>query len=263
MLKIIYPFLFASFFISKTIAQSVDPGEIQPDRPGLGEATSVVPKGFLQIESGGNFQWDRAGIDDIKLYNLTYNSTFVRIGLFDRFELRLNFGLRQDFFRSKNIDSLTAVGFMPWGVGFKSKICEQNGLLPRTSFLASLQIPYPSASFLRTKHLAPYFLVPMEWDLSEKLLLTGNIGMFWNGNDANHQYFSSLGVDYILAPGFGVFVEGYMYIDDKAEFIPSINGGLVWLLMPNLKIDISSGLGLNKTAPNGFINAGISVRLPN
>jgi hypothetical protein len=249
------------FSIQFSTAQSDDPGEIQPDRPGLGEATSVVPKKYVQIEMGGNFQWDSDG--GATTMNLTYNSTFIRIGIFDNVELRLNLGLRQDFVNSSFGNMNTKVGFMPWGLGFKTKLFDQKGVIPRTSFLGCLQIPYPAADFLRTDHIAPYFLIPMEWDLTEKLLMTGNLGVFWNGNNANPGYFASLGFDYVLPAGFGVFLEAYANIDDRAFFTPAINGGVVWLVKQNLKLDISAGLGLNKNTPDGFVNGGISIRFPN
>jgi hypothetical protein len=242
-------------------AQTEDPGDIQPDRPGLGESSQIVPLKYFQIEAGGNYQWDKSS-DSSTLLNVTYNSTFFRIGIFKNVELRLSFGARQDFAKWGSTSTSTNIGFMPWGLGFKAKLCEQKGLIPRTAFLGSLQIPYPSAKFLKTDHIAPYFLLPMEWDLNSNLLMTGNIGTFWNGNDANPAYFASLGYDYALPKGFGVFIEAYATIDDDAVFMPAINAGLVWLLKPNLKLDVSAGLGLNKTAPDGFINGGISYRLP-
>jgi hypothetical protein len=248
-----------SFSVLK--AQEEDPGEIQPDRPGLGESAQIVPSKYFQIEMGGNYQWDKPS-DSLRILNLTYNSTFFRIGILKGVELRLSFGARQDFTKFGTVDSKTKVGFMPWGLGFKAKLWEQKGALPRAAFLGNLQIPYPSAAFLKTKHVAPYFLIPLEWDLHETLLMTGNVGMFWNGNDANPAYFVSLGYDYALPKGFGVFVEGYATIDDLANFLPAINAGLVWLVLPNLKLDVSAGLGLNSAAPNGFINGGISYRLP-
>lgn len=252
---------FLLFLKLTLLAQTKDPGEIQPDRPGLGESSQIVPLKYFQIEAGGNYQWDKT-TDSSTVHNLTYNSTFFRIGIFENVELRLSFGARQDFSRFGSVKSSTNIGFMPWGLGFKAKICEQKGIIPRTAFLGSLQIPYPSGKFLKTNHIAPYFLLPMEWDLNPNLLMTGNIGAFWNGNNANPAYFVSLGYDYALPKGFGVFIEAYASIDDDAVFMPAINAGLVWLVKSNLKLDISTGFGLNKTTPNGFINGGISYRLP-
>ena len=260
-LKLYFTIASCLFFNLLLSAQGDDPGDIQPDRPGLGESAQIVPLKYFQIEAGGNYQWDKPS-DSVNVVNLTYNSTFFRIGIFKNVELRLSFGARQDFSKFGTLRDKTNIGFMPWGLGFKAKICEQKGVIPRTAFLGSLQIPYPSAKFLKTDHIAPYFLIPLEWDLRKDLLMTGNIGAYWNGNNANPAYFVSLGYDYALPKGFGVFIEGYATIDDDALFLPAINAGLVWLVKPNLKLDVSFGLGLNKVAPDGFVNGGISYRLP-
>ncbi len=53
-----------------------------------------------------------------------------------------------------------------------------------------------------------------------------------------------------------------MNVDEVGNFLPGFNGGVVWRLLPNLQLDLSAGIGLNKEMADGFINGGISYRLP-
>jgi hypothetical protein len=259
-LKLYFSIASCLFFNLLLSAQGDAPGDIQPDRPGLGESAQIVPLKYFQIEAGGNFEFDK---EDNKLSNsLTYNSTTLRYGIFENFELRLAFNIAQDFVKIGSINNNTNVGFTPWSLGFKARICEAKGLRPSAAILGNLAIPYPAASFYRTAYIAPSILIPMEWDLSETLLLTVNLGSFWDGNGPTPSYFSSLGFDYALPANFGVFIEGYMNVDETGNFSPGFNGGVVWRLKPNLQLDLSAGIGLNKEMADGFINGGISYRIP-
>lgn len=254
----------ALFILSGSLvlkAQEEDPGEIQPDRPGLGESSQIVPLKYFQIEAGGNYEWDKES--NISATSITYNSTTLRYGLFNNFELRLAVNFQQDFFKTPLGNSNTNVGFTPWSFGFKGRICDAKGLLPSAAILGNLAIPYPASSSYKTAYIAPSILIPMEWDLAESLLLTVNVGTFWDGDSPIPSYFSSLGFDYALPANFGVFVEGYMNVDEVGNFLPGFNGGVVWRLLPNLQLDLSAGVGLNKEMADGFINGGISYRIPN
>jgi hypothetical protein len=243
-----------------SFAQTEDPGDIQPDRPGLGESSQIVPLKYFQIEAGGNYEFDKE--NNISSKSVTYNATTLRYGIFDNFELRLAFNFAQEFVKAGSISTNSKLGFTPWSLGFKARICEAKGLRPSAAILGNLAIPYPAASFYKTSYIAPSILIPMEWDLSESLLLTVNVGSFWDGNGPVPSYFSSLGFDYALPSNFGVFVEGYMNVDETGDFQPGFNGGVVWRLLPNLQFDLSAGIGLNAAMADGFINGGISYRIP-
>jgi hypothetical protein len=256
-------YLFAMLLLlsfSALKAQEEDPGDIQPDRPGLGESSQIVPLKYFQIEAGGNFEWDKEG--SVSAKSITYNSTTLRYGIFNNFELRLAFNFQQDFLKTSFFSNNTMVGFTPWSFGFKGRICDAKGWLPSTAILGNIAIPYPSSVNYKSDYIAPSILIPMEWDLTEALLLTVNVGTFWDGSTPIPSYFSSVGFDYALPANFGVFVEGYMNVDEVGTFLPGFNGGVVWRLMPNLQLDLSAGVGLNKEMADGFINGGISYRLP-
>ena len=258
--NLLIAFLIFGFAISINAQDNEDPGDIQPDRPGLGESSQIVPLKYFQIESGGNFEFDKDGTVSTK--SVTYNSTTFRYSIFNNFELRLAFNIQQEFLKIGNFSTNSELGFTPWSFGFKGRICDAKGILPSAAILGNLAIPYPSSNNYKTAYIAPSILIPMEWDLTESLLLTVNIGSFWDGDGPIPSYLSSLGFDYALPANFGVFIEGYMNVDETGSFQPGFNGGVVWRVLPNLQFDLSAGLGLNSQIADGFINGGISYRLP-
>jgi hypothetical protein len=257
--KILPLLLFSLLWNLKSIAQD-SPGPIQTDRPGLGESSQIVPLKCINIEIGGNLEFDSE--PTAKSYNMSWNNSTLRLGLFQNFELRIAGNLEQSIQRVGGITTKTKIGVTPWSLGFKARVSEQNKWIPRTALLGNISIPFPSASFLKTSHIAPSILAPMEWDLSNRWLLTVNTGIFWNGEDAAPDYFSSLGFDCSVLDNLIVFVEGYMNWDGRQDFQPALNGGVVWQVMPNLQFDLSAGLGLKQEMADGFVNGGVSFRLP-
>jgi len=244
---------------------------IMPDRPGLGESSQILRKGYLQIEAGGNYQWDRT--DDnflgpmIHFKEVAYNSTYLRLGLSDFFEFRCAWNFGQDFSSytpiggTNSIVNKSKLGFSPLSIGFKAKVFDGGGLIPRTALLGMMGIPNWASSHLVASSFSPSMLVPMEWDLTSSLLLTMNNGLFWDGEALKPSYFNALGLDWMVVDGIGLFVEMYSNYTKSDGLLPGFNGGIIWRVKENLQFDLSSGVGLTKQMPNGFITGGISYRL--
>jgi hypothetical protein len=257
-------FLFLSFLSVSTFIFTQTGYDIQPDRPGFGESSQVLRKGYLQIESGGNVS---SLFTSLHLKNVAYNTTFLRLGLSDFFEFRFAWNLGQDFSSYKPIGSSTSVvnksrvGFSPLSFGFKVKVFEGGGWIPSTALLGMMGIPNWASSHLTSFSFSPSILIPMEWDLSDDWLLTLNNGLFWDGEEINPSYFNSLGLDWMLMQRVGVFAEVYGNYDKINGLLPGFNGGIIWRAKENLQFDLSSGFGLAKEMPNGFINGGLSYRL--
>ena len=262
--------LLSCFFLSRSVFAQTG-YDILPDRPGLGESSQVLRKGYFQIETGGNYQWDRSDENflstTVHFKEITYNTTFLRLGLSEFFEFRFAWNLGQEFSSYLPIGGTTAVvnrssiGFSPLAIGFKAKVLVGGGWIPSTALLGMMGIPNWASSDLIASSFSPSILVPMEWDLSSRLLLTVNNGLFWGGEDIKPSYFNSLGLDLMVTERIGVFGEMYSNYDKIDGFLPGFNGGIIWRVKENLQLDLSSGLGLTKQMPNGFINGGISYRL--
>jgi hypothetical protein len=263
----------AVFLFAVTIASfsvfSQDQYSIQPDRPGLGESSQVLRKGYLQIESGGNFQWDKQEntlLEPIYTKETSYNSTFLRLGLSEFCEFRFAWNIGNEEVSYTPIGGVkqinrTAVGLSPISLGFKAKVLEGGGWIPSLALLGMMGIPNWASSHLQSSSFSPSILLPLEWDLNDKWLLTINAGAFWDGEVIEPAAFGSVGIDWMAFNKVGLFVEGYGNYQDEEGILPGFNGGVVWQVRENLQLDVSAGVGLNERMPDGFINGGISYRL--
>jgi hypothetical protein len=65
----------------------------------------------------------------------------------------------------------------------------------------------------------------------------------------------------MLLDKVGIFLETFANQDEQNDFQPGFNGGVIWRVLDNLQLDISSGMGLNVNMYDGFINGGLSFRL--
>ena len=243
----------------KVLGQN-NPGPIQPDRPGLGESSQIVPEKYFQVESGMNLEFDKLG--DINYRNVSWNNFTLRWGIFNEFELRFAFNLQQDYVFTSLGRSVSSLGMTPATIGFKARVTHQKGVIPSTALLGNLGLPKLGTPELSTSYVSPSILMPMEWEIKERFLITLNNGLFWNGEDALPEYFSSLGLDVAMANETGLFVEGYLSTTDGKDIAPGLNAGFIWRIKTNFQIDISAGMGLNHNIADGFVNAGFSWRLP-
>lgn len=256
-LKIIIALLLISLSVLK--AQENEMPAINTDRTGLSESSAVVPKGVLQVESGGNFEWDNDG--SFSTQNIIYNGTVARFGVSEGFEARFGFNIGQSFFQNAgSLNGKSDFGPMPWGLGFKARISEQKGWIPAATAELMLYLPYLTSDDFKTDYIFPTLIVPFSWNIGSSFSTMVNLGMLWDGNNANPTYFCASYNAVALPKGFTLFLEGYILASDNS-FKPGVDGGIIWQPKPNFQLDISAGMGLNDETADGFINAGLAFYL--
>jgi hypothetical protein len=78
------------FLLIIAFASFVANAQIETDRPDFTESPNTVPKGALQVETGFIFENDK--IENLggsfEYQNMTVNTTLLRFGLQENFELR-------------------------------------------------------------------------------------------------------------------------------------------------------------------------------
>ena len=83
------------------------------------------------------------------------------------------------------------------------------------------------------------------------------------GDSTRHFVFSpELALSRSLGERLGAFVEYFADIEESASDQHSLDGGFTWLARDDLQLDLSAGIGLNDEAPDFFVAAGVSWRLP-
>jgi len=223
---------------------------IQTDRPDQTESPYIVPKNYIQVENGLLFEKQNKNVSTFE-----HPSTLWKFGLNDRLEFRLI----TQFISIKENDSVIT-GLSPVTFGFKTKLLEEKGWLPMTSFIGHITTSSLAGRKFKTSYIAPAFRFTMQHTLSERMALGYNLGAEWNGEDPQPTYIYTLTTGISITDKLGSYIELYGFLPDGSRPDHRFNGGLTWLLNNNTMIDVSGGPGLTSNAPEYFVAMGASFR---
>lgn len=243
--KILLLFLLFSFSIH---SQTIEP--IQADRPDQTETPAIVPKGMFQVETGLTYQKNDAISKSFSL-----PSTLWKYGVNENFELRLITGFLSE---EKNEEKKT--GFTPIYIGFKVKLVDEKGIVPKTSFIGHISLPNASSKEFKTEFFAPEFRFVMQHTLSEKISFSYNLGAEWDGFSAEPTFIYTNAIGYSISDKLGSYIELFGYIPQNQKSNHSFDGGITYLINPNFMLDLSSGIGISKNAPKNYFAFGFSFR---
>lgn len=239
-----------SFVVSLNSAMGQEMPSIQTDRPDQTECPFIVPKNYFQLENGFSYE---------KINNQTNQivapTILTRFGINDHFELRLITEWSvEDQYSSKTS------GINPILIGFKTRLFEEKGAIPLTSFIGHIGIPKAGSKSLQTTYYAPEFRFTMQHTLSEKQSLSYNLGAEWNGESAEPTFIYTLTSGYSLTKTIGVYIELYGFCPQISKPDHRFDGGFTYLLHPNHQFDVSGGFGLSKISPEYYVALGYSFR---
>lgn len=239
-------------------AQDAYPGLVT-DRPDQTESSAVVPLKAFQIETGFMMETDHTDVFENRSF--AWNTTLVRYGLLHNLELRLGMeylGSHTDHLIS---GSGSASGLGPLYTGLKINVLEEAGAVPEVAFLAGLTLPFLASEAFQPQYTAPDMRIAVSHTLSEMLSLAYNLGAEWDGDSAVPGYFYSAALGIGVTGNLGMFVETYglLYGDGDAEHM--LDAGFTYLVLPDLQVDLSAGIGINEHAIDNFISFGLSYRI--
>ncbi len=230
--------------------------DMATDRPDQTETSSVVPPGWLQIEAGfsrNDLRFSSGGTEFHKEAEYALPDVLLRLGINDHFEFRFESGYsyldrRRDFISLDTGDDPSVVntgaGFLPLSAGLKTALSDEQGLLPEAAFIFMLAFPGTGAAAFDLDGVASEARLSCSHTLSDRFSLGYNLGLGWDGSSAAYTGFYSLALGASLGEPFGAYVE--MYGDLAAERTPvhRMDGGLTWLAIPDLQLDLSGGYTL-------------------
>jgi hypothetical protein len=244
--KTLILFLFIS---SQIYSQETEP--IQADRPDQTETPSVVPKGMFQVETGFTFQKN-----DAISKSFSSPSTLWKYGVNENFELRLITEFLLEEINNEKIN-----GFTPIYFGFKVKLTDEKGIIPKTSFIGHISLPNAASKEFKNEFFAPEFRFVMQHTLSEKMSFSYNLGAEWDGFSAEPTFIYTNAIGYSISDKFGSYIEIFGFIPQKEKSNHNIDGGITYLINNNFMLDLSSGIGISKNAPKNYIAIGFSFRI--
>lgn len=241
--------LFILLISSSIYSQSIEP--IQADRPDQTETPAIVPKGMFQVETGFTFQKTDAISKSFSL-----PTTLWKYGVNENFELRLITEFLSEEIKNEKIN-----GLAPIYVGFKVKLAEEKGIIPKTSFIAHIGLSNAASTRYKTDYFAPEFRFAMQHTLSEKFSLSYNLGSESDGFSAEPTFLYTLTTGYAINSKIGSYIEVYGFAPQNNRANHNLDGGITYLINNNFMVDLSSSFGITDNAPDHYIAFGFSFRI--
>jgi len=235
-------------------SQTNDIPDMSADRPGMATPPSLMMPKIFQIETG--FSFEKITDQNISLENTLYNTSLLRFGLSKNAEIRL----QTDYAQIK-IDSLKITGFNPLTIGTKILITEGKGIVPNTSFMFNLTLPYLGERSFRPTNLSPSAYLLMQNDITEKLNVCYNLGLEYDGETPNPAEFAALCFGYGVSDKLSAFVENYDWFSNNSGPQNYLDVGCAYLTGKNFQVDVSGNMNLRDFKNYFMFNFGVSWRI--
>lgn len=241
-------------------AQETDSlGALITDRPDATESPTVVPKGFLQLETGAFYQEEESG--NVLTKATTFNTALWRYGLLDNLELRLgwNFTETQTEINGTELADVQS-GLEPLLVGAKVGIAQEKGLLPEIGILGHIYLPLSASTDYRPETTGVDFRFSFAHTLNKRSSIAYNIGAQWGDDSPEAAYVYTLAYGYSVSNRFGLYAEVYGDLPEDSESNHYWDAGLTYLVNDSFQLDATVGSAINADQTL-LLSAGFSYRL--
>ncbi|TXK49869.1 transporter [Pontibacter qinzhouensis] len=229
--------------------------EMKTDRPDQTESSSIVPRRTVQLETGFFFQKDTQG--DTELKSHAYPTALLRVGVLKNVELLFLAAYRDSVIQKNDRRKLQGMG--PLSVGAKVKLWNESGWRPEAALLFRVLLPTGNRQF-RPANPEPHMRLNLSHQLTDKMELAYNLVHGWADGYSVPGYTASL--SYEVHDKISVFGEVFGSKEEGEKAGHQADAGILFLVLPNLQLDVAVGTRLNAAAPDYFVTSGISVRLP-
>lgn len=230
------------------------------DRPDATEASSVVGKGVLQIETGGLYEAFED--NNIKQESYTYNTTLVRYGIIDNLELRLGWDFVEGVTKlnGTKLDNVTS-GFSPLLLGMKLAIAEEKNGWPEIALIGHVFPIFSASTDYRPETTGVDFRFSLSHSLSEKSSIGYNIGAEWDNDSPEAAAIYTLAYGYSITDKLGAYAELYGDLPEDSSANHYWDAGFTYLVSNDLQFDAYVGTSITK-GQDLLLGLGLSYRLP-
>ncbi|WP_186991129.1 transporter [Constantimarinum furrinae] len=247
-----------SFGISAQNEASIP--ELITDRPDATESPNTVPKGYFQVETGAFYESFKE--NSLQTETFVYNTTLLRYGLLENFELRLGWNFEEVTFTANGLEQPNVLsGMSPLLAGMKVEITEEKGWMPEIGLLGHFMFPFTAASDYRPETTAVDFRFSFAHTVSENSSIAYNLGAQWGDDSPEAAYVYTLVYGYSITDKFGVYAEVYGDLPEDSRANHFWDAGFTYLLQPNLQLDATIGRSFTE-GQDILLSAGVSFRIP-
>lgn len=245
-------FLASFLFSPNARSQSSDNLHFSVDRPGISDYPTIVPKGWLQLETGVEY-YQRENYRSISL-----PTVLVRTAITKGIEVRMiNRYLRIDSLKENPDDKHHYFG----AAEVKAVLIRERGWLPATSLLVGYSITPETTKKLRRPIWGDYVVLLFENNLHDRVLFNYNAGLAWNGYEGSTSTMYSFTFEVELSTQHAVFIEQSTFFNEGAKNDYWFDAGYTHLAAKHSQIDFSVGVDLNGDADDFFVAVGYSTRI--
>ncbi|MEO5929918.1 MAG: transporter [Candidatus Kapaibacterium sp.] len=240
-------------------AQEAEIPSISTDRPGQTMPPAILLPGSVEVEAGVQFVHDQS--NGVETTTLSVPQALVRIGLLPTMELRVQGEARNVGTTVAPAATTSHSGLAGLAVGTKIGMTGESKWVPETAFGMMLAIPAGDDAY-RPASVAPTLFFAMRNGLSSTLNLYYNLGESWDGTNGAGTGFYDAALWNSFSTRFSGFVEMYGSFSTTIAPTHAADIGAAFLVTPNIQLDLFGGAGITDSAPDYFVNGGISFRLP-
>ncbi|MGN6211223.1 transporter [Parafilimonas sp.] len=251
MSKYIYPGILI-FLLGNTDTFSQE--RIATDRPDQTETATLVPKNFFQ----GEFGFGKISIHNNE-YTVVHPTGLLKYGLTKNFELRLEGNFITEY-NQLIPQPKTTRGLEPLQIGFKTALFEGKNIIPRTSFITHIALPFLATQEFKAQYIAPSFVLVMDNDITNTMDIGYNFGAAWDGFSTTPEWIYTVSFGFDMSKKFSGYIETFGALKKNEPAKHSIDGGLCYYISNDVKLDAYAGSGVSKHADNSFFGIGISFR---
>ena len=238
-----------------------------PERPGLDTPPCVVDKGHVSVETA-LADWIRDDQPDARTDTVLVGDTLIRIGVSDRVEARIGW---TPFGHVRVRDRASGAVARADRVGDVTLGAKVNLAHPSGDGLSLAVLPYVSLPVGRRPvgggDWGAGLLVPVSYNLSDAVSVQAtpelDAAVDDDGDGRHLSYSGTAGLAWGVTDSVTLTAEG-QWLRDRApddhttQMLAALSVG--WMARPDLQFDLFGAAGLNHSAPDTELYAGVSRR---
>ncbi len=254
-------FIFTLTLPTVLISQEIEISEaLITDRPDATESPNTVTHKSLQVETG--IYYISFEENNNKFENIGYNTTLLRYGLLNNFEVRLGWNFEESRTSiAGQQGEISNTGFSPILVGMKVAIVEEKGWLPTIGLLGHVYLPYTAPKEDRPETTGVDFRFAFGHSVGEKSNISYNLGAQWGNDSPEAAYIYTLAYGYSITDSVGFYAEIYGDFPENGSANHYWDTGFTYLIKNNIQLDATVGRGFTQ-GQDILLSAGASFRIP-